>query len=141
MPFKRYQHVCRYFTGGRVCHAAARCPDPTCAALVLAAAAAAMQSLDARDAAGRTPLEIALCHRPRRAPPPPPPGGNGTGGGTGGGGGGGGSGVYRVAVALLDAGASPDVAFSTGAHPLSSAVAACARDLVELLLEVGCSAS
>ena len=47
--------------------------------------------------------------------------------------------MYRVAVALLDAGASPDVAFSTGAHPLSSAVAACARDLVELLLEVGCS--
>jgi hypothetical protein len=96
-------------------------------------AAAAMQPLDARDAAGRTPLEIALCHRPQQ--PRGGHGGNGDGGNIGGGGGGnsgggggnggnngsgggggvggGGGGVYRVAVALLDAGASPDVAFST----------------------------
>ena len=55
-------------TGGGVIHAAARSPDPSCAALVLRACHAACVPMDARDHAGRTPLEIAMCHRPR-APP------------------------------------------------------------------------
>ena len=112
-------------TGGGVIHAAARSPDPSCAALVLRACHAACLPMDARDDAGRTPLEIAMCHRPRASP----------------------SGAmtisrdaYRVLVAILDAGASPDVPFAAGAHPLAVAVASGARDVVELLLERGACA-
>ena len=63
------------------------------------------------------PLEIAMRHRPR-APNSAAVS----------------RGAYRVLVAILDAGASPDVPFSAGAHPLAVAVAAGARDVVELLL-------
>ena len=107
-------------TGGGVIHAAARSPDPSSSALVLRACHAACVPMDARDHAGRTPLEIAMRHRPR-APNSAAVS----------------RGAYRVLVAILDAGASPDVPFSAGAHPLAVAVAAGARDVVELLLERG----
>lgn len=107
-------------TGGGVIHAAARSPDPSSSALVLRSCHAACVPMDARDHAGRTPLEIAMRHRPR-APNSAAVS----------------RGAYRVLVAILDAGASPDVPFSAGAHPLAVAVAAGARDVVELLLERG----
>ena len=73
-------------------------------ALVLRACHAACVPMDARDHAGRTPLEIAMRHRPAR----PPSGAISP------------RGAYRVLVAILDAGASPDVPFSAGAHPSTS---------------------
>lgn len=135
-------------TRGNAAHVAARSPDPACAALVIEAceaseayrkakrdgretretSAACAFSLDARDRDGRTPLETAT----RRASGPTPRRTNADV-----------SreradrGDYRVARALLDAGASPAARFASGASPLAAAVAGGAKELCELLLERG----
>ena len=135
-------------TRGNAAHVAARSPDPECAARVIEACAASeayakrgslgerdarVFSLDARDRDGRTPLEVAA----RRARQPAPRRENfsqkkkaaaeelAA------------AGAYRVARALLDAGASPGARFASGASPLAAAVAGGARELCELFLERG----
>ena len=140
-------------TRGNAAHAAARSPDPECAAQVIQACGLSFSrnhadherksqekkrvfSLDARDREGRTPLEVAFSRRKsarRSAPTCSPPDvaaasstlENKT------------SGAYRVARALLDAGASPSARFAGGASPLAAAVAGGAAELCELLLERG----
>ena len=92
-------------TGGGVIHAAAR-SDPSSSALVLRSCHAACVPMDARDHAGRTPLEICAALAPR-APNSAAVS----------------RGAYRVLVAILNAGASRDVPFSAGAHPIAVAVA------------------
>ena len=137
-------------TRGNAAHVAARSPDPACGARVIAACEeceayarrdgrdgreeARVFSLDARDRDGRTPLEIAT-RRPRRPAPSredvsrrrarPAAAGQGS------------ASAYRVARALLDAGASADARFASGASPLAAAVAGGSRELCELLLERG----
>ena len=171
-------------TRGNAAHAAARSPDPECAAQVIQACGFSFSrkhaehesegppgglgerkgpnqdqekkrvfSLDARDGEGRTPLEVAFSRRKnaRRSAflsaqtcsPPDVAAASSTlenkpervsltektitkN-----------SGAYRVARALLDAGASPSARFAGGASPLAAAVAGGAAELCELLLERG----
>jgi hypothetical protein len=153
-------------TRGNAAHAAARSPDPECAAQVIQACGFSFSrnhadhvrknqekkrvfSLDARDREGRTPLEVAFSRQKsarRSAPTCSPPDvaaasstlenepervslTKKTNTKT--------SGAYRVARALLDAGASPSARFAGGASPLAAAVAGGAAELCELLLERG----
>jgi ankyrin repeat protein/WD40 repeat protein len=164
-------------TRGNAAHAAARSPDPECAAQVIQACGLSFSrnhadhvrkstlglgerkgpnqdkkrvfSLDARDREGRTPLEVAFSRQKsarRSAPTCSPPdvaaasstlenkpervsSTKKTNTKT--------SGAYRVARALLDAGASPSARFAGGASPLAAAVAGGAAELCELLLERG----
>ena len=153
-------------TRGNAAHAAARSPDPECAAQVIQACGFSFPrnhadhvrktqekkrvfSLDARDREGRTPLEVAFSRQKsvsRSAPTCSPPDvaaasstlenkpervslTKKTNTKT--------SGAYRVARALLDAGASPSARFAGGASPLAAAVAGGAAELCELLLERG----
>ena len=134
-------------TRGNAAHVAARSPDPECAARLIEACAASeayakrgglgerearVFSLDALDRDGRTPLEVAA----RRARQPAPrrektPLEKAAAEDLAA------AGAYRVARALLDAGASPGARFASGVSPLAAAVAGGARDLCELLLERG----
>tara|TARA_B110000977_G_scaffold155752_1_gene198133 strand:+ start:985 stop:2145 length:1161 start_codon:yes stop_codon:yes gene_type:complete len=137
--------------GGNAAHAAARSPDPQCAAMVIRVMAQAIETsnrqgdgksgklslnLDARDSGGRTPLEVAMRRRSRKcsigrnngaANGSSTTGSSATTDG----------GAYRVARALLDSGASANAAFENGVSPLAAAVAAGDGVLAALLLEKG----
>ena len=134
-------------TRGNAAHVAARSPDPECAARLIEACAASeayakrgglgerearVFSLDALDRDGRTPLEVAARRArqpaPRREKTPLEKAAAEELAAAG---------AYRVARALLDAGASPGARFASGVSPLAAAVAGGARDLCELLLERG----
>ena len=132
---------------GNAAHCAARCPDPECSVVVIEAITEASNSnstvngntdknpntLNQRDQDGRTPLEIAFARRVEGKKIKADYGVPGNGitdsyidGG-----------LYRVTRALLDAGASSNVAFRNGASPLACAVARGDESLTALLLERG----
>ena len=122
--------------------AAAASPNPECAAFVIDRCTAAGISPDARDASGRTPLEIATRHRPDPSAEAPtdrsptshlspaarfsPAHGRADDGGAG-----------AVASSLLRCGAGANVEFSDGATPLIAAARAGRHAVMGALLAHG----